>query len=57
MALDYNEISEEFSLRGIYAKKLLKAIEKEEDLSKRSKLRRALKLGIDSLTEKEVKLR
>lgn len=57
MALDYNEISEEFSLRGIYAKKLLKAIEKEEDLAKRSKLRRALKLGIDSLTEKEVKLR
>lgn len=57
ISMDYEEISGEFSLRGLYAKKILKSIEEETEISKKEILYKALKLGIESLTTKEVKIK
>ena len=57
ISIDYEEIAGEFSLRGLYAKKMLKSIEEETESSEKEFLYKALKLGIESLTAKEVKMK
>lgn len=57
ISIDYEEIAGEFSLRGLYAKKILKAIEEEKEPLEKELLYKALKLGIESLTAKEVKMK
>lgn len=57
ISIDYEEIAGEFSLRGLYAKKILKSIEEETEPLEKELLYKALKLGIESLTAKEVKMK
>ena len=52
--LDFDKISEDYSIKGVYAKKLLEKM-KEEDCDKEI-LQMALKLGIQSLSHEEVNL-
>ena len=52
--LDFDKISEDYSIKGVYAKKLLEKME-EEDCDKEI-LQMALKLGIQSLSHEEVNL-
>lgn len=52
--LDFDKISEDYSIKGVYAKKLLEKM-KEEDCDKEI-LKMALKLGIQSLSHEEVNL-
>lgn len=52
--LDFDKISEDYSIKGVYAKKLLEKME-EEDCSKEV-LQMALKLGIQCLSREEVNL-
>ena len=52
--LDFDKISEDYSMKGVYAKKLLEKM-KEEDCDKEI-LQMALKLGIQSLSHEEVNL-
>ncbi len=52
--LDFDEISKDYSIKGVYAKKLLEKM-KEEDCNNEI-LQMALKLGIQSLSQEEVNL-
>ena len=52
--LDFDKISEDYSIKGVYAKKLLEKM-KDEDCDKEI-LQMALKLGIQSLSHEEVNL-
>ena len=52
--LDFDKISEDYSIKGVYAKKLLEKM-KDEDCNKEI-LQMALKLGIQSLSHEEVNL-
>lgn len=52
--LDFDKISEDYSIKGVYAKKLLEKMN-EEDCDKEI-LQMALKLGIQSLSHEEVNL-
>ncbi|MEW8957160.1 exonuclease SbcCD subunit D [Clostridium sp.] len=54
LSIDYESLSKEISIKGIYARRMLDLIKKEEDSLKRHKLYEALKIGIQSLTEREV---
>ena len=52
--LDFDKISKDYSIKGVYAKKLLEKM-KEEDCNNEI-LQMALKLGIQSLSQEEVNL-
>lgn len=52
--LDYNVISKEFTLKGLYTKKLLKKIEEAEKEEDKRLLKEALKAGIQCLSNKEL---
>lgn len=54
--MDYENLSKEVSIKGIYTRNMLNAIENEKDKLKKEKLYKALKVGIQSLTEREVKV-
>ena len=54
LSIDYESLSKEISIKGIYARRMLDLIDKEEDKVKKHKLYEALKIGIQSLTEREV---
>lgn len=52
--LDYNIISKEFTLKGLYTKKMLEKIKKAEKDEDKRLLKEALKSGIQCLSNKEL---
>lgn len=54
IAIDYDNLSQEYSLKGIYTRKMLDKIDKEEKEEEKQLLREALKLGLRALDLKEV---
>lgn len=52
--LDYNIISKEFTLKGLYTKKMLEKIKKAEKDEDKRLLKEALKAGIKCLSNKEL---
>lgn len=52
--LNFDEIAKDYSIKGVFAKKLLEQIEEVE--SEKEVLKMALKLGIQSLSQEEVNL-
>ncbi|GIM29180.1 exonuclease SbcCD subunit D [Clostridium polyendosporum] len=56
LKIDFDELSREFSIKGIYARKLLKSIKEESNEETKKILTLALKLGIQSLSEGDVRL-
>ncbi|SUY46707.1 putative metallophosphoesterase MppE [Clostridium putrefaciens] len=52
--LDYNVISKEFTLKGLYTKKMLQKIEEAEKDEDKRLLKEALKAGIQCLSNKEL---
>ncbi|MBB6630961.1 metallophosphoesterase family protein [Clostridium algidicarnis] len=52
--LDYNIISKEFTLKGLYTKKMLEKIKKAEKDEDKRLLKEALKAGIQCLSNKEL---
>ncbi len=54
--IDYEALSKEFSLKGLFTKKMLQSIENAEDETEKEKLKKALKVGIQSLCNKELKI-
>ncbi|OPJ61676.1 metallophosphoesterase family protein [Clostridium oryzae] len=52
--VDYEAISKEYTLRGIFVKKMLQKIQLEEDENEKISLLKALNLGLDVLEQKEV---
>ncbi|ATD55884.1 metallophosphoesterase family protein [Clostridium chauvoei] len=53
--LDYTEIARDFSVRGIFVKKLLEQLEDAEESDKEI-IKMAIKLGMQCLSEEEVKI-
>lgn len=56
LKIDFDELSKEFSIKGIYARKLLKRIKDASNEETKRILTIALKLGIQSLSEGDVRL-
>ena len=54
--IDIEEISKGYSVKGIFAKKLLSKLSLEENEEEREVISLALKLGLSSLSEDEVKM-
>ncbi|MGL5087378.1 MAG: metallophosphoesterase family protein, partial [Clostridium sp.] len=54
--IDFDEISKDYSLKGIFAAKLLKEIDITEDEDELEIIKMALKLGVQCLSEEEVNL-
>ena len=54
--IDYTKISKEYSIKGIFVCKLLKKIKETSDLEEKEILKNALKIGVQSLLEQEVRL-
>lgn len=54
LKMDYDALSREFSLKGLYAKKMLEKIKESDDEEEKDKLINALKIGIRCLQDKEV---
>lgn len=55
--IDYEALSKEISLKGIFAKKMLQRILEAEGEKEKQKLQRALKIGIQSLSDGELILK
>lgn len=56
LKVDYETLSEEFSIKGIFSAKILRAMEDSQGTEENEILQLALKLGIQSLSEGEVML-
>ncbi|MBB6714252.1 metallophosphoesterase family protein [Clostridium gasigenes] len=54
--IDFDEISKDYSLKGIFAAKLLKELEENKDEENIEVIKMALKLGIQCLSQEEVNL-
>lgn len=54
LKIDYDILAREFSLKGLYAKKMLEKIRECNDEKEKDKLINALKIGIRCLQDKEV---
>ena len=54
--IDFDEISKDYSLKGIFVAKLLKELEECEDEDEALVIKMALKLGVQCLSEEEVTL-
>lgn len=54
--IDYETLAQEFSIKGIFASKILGAMENSEDNEEKEILQLALKLGIQSMSEGDVML-
>ncbi|MGL5352718.1 MAG: metallophosphoesterase family protein, partial [Clostridium sp.] len=54
--IDFDEISKDYSLKGIFAAKLLKEISETEEEETLEVIKMALKLGVQCLSEEEVNL-
>lgn len=52
--VDYEDLAKENSLKGVFAKKMLERISLEESELEKEKLFRALKIGLQALTDREV---
>lgn len=54
--IDFDEISKDYSLKGIFVAKLLKELEENSDEEESDVIKMALKLGVSCLSEDEVNL-
>lgn len=54
--IDFDEISKDYSLKGIFVAKLLKELEENDDKDDSEVIKMALKLGMQCLSEEEVNI-
>lgn len=54
IAIDYEALSKEMSLKGMFTKRLLMLIEEAENEEERKRLKKALRIGVQSLNNKEL---
>lgn len=51
---DYDALAKEYSIKGLFAKKMLTLIDKEENEQEKSKLKLSLRMGLEALDYREV---